>query len=125
MSRLVKFLGLLLLLALLTWFAAHNNHKVSIFYFEDKPLPLLGHDLGADGSRQARPLPVYLLVLGCIFIGGLLAGILLIGPQLKLIRDNQELRRKMAQQREELDVLRRIPIGQTEEEAQEKEPEPG
>ena len=116
MARLVKVLCFLLVLAVLAWFAAQNTHRVSIHYFEGKPLPLLGHERAPDGSRQARPMPVYLLVLGCVFFGCVLAGILLVGPQLSLVRDNQELRRKIAEQREELDFLRRIPIGQTEEE---------
>ncbi|MCD6327088.1 DUF1049 domain-containing protein, partial [bacterium] len=115
MSRLVKLLCLLVFVAILAWFAAQNNHKVSIHYYENKPLALLGHERGPDGSRIARPMPVYLLVLGCVFVGGLIGGLLLIGPQLKVIRENQALEQKIAEQREELDVLRKIPIGQADE----------
>jgi len=116
MGRLVKILAFIILLGVLTWIAAQNSHTVTINYYKEKPIPLLGYDVGPDGVRQARPLPVYLLVLGCIFVGGLLAGILLMFPQFRLGSENQELRRKIAEQREELDVLRKIPIGQSEEE---------
>ena len=116
MGRLVKVLGFIVLLGLLTWIAAQNSHTVSINYFKDNQIPLLGSEMGPQGGTQARPLPVWLLVLGCIFAGGLMAGLFLMGPQFRLGRENQELRRKMAEQREELDVLRRIPIGQGEEE---------
>lgn len=116
MSRLAKILCFVVVLTILAWFAAQNMHKVAINYFEGKPIPLLGHERAQDGSRQARPIPVYLLVLGCIFIGCLVGGLALLGPQLRLVRENQELKRKIGEQREELDVLRRIPIGQAEEE---------
>ncbi len=115
MGRLVKILGFIILLGVLTWIAAQNSHTAPINYFKDRPIPLLGYGVGPQGGMQARPLPVYLLVLGCIFIGGLMAGLFLMGPQFRLVRENQELRRKMAEQREELDVLRKIPIGQGEE----------
>jgi uncharacterized integral membrane protein len=115
MGRLVKILSVIILLGVLTWMAAQNSHTVPINYFKDRPIPLLGYEVGPQGAKQVRPLPVYLLVLGCIFIGGLLAGLFLMGPQIRLVRENQELRRKMAEQREELDVLRKIPIGQREE----------
>jgi len=115
MGRLVKILGFIILLGVLTWIAAQNSHTVPINYFKDKPIPLLGYEAGPQGGAQARPLPVYLLVLGCVFAGGLLAGLFLMGPQFRLVRENQQLRRKIAEQREELDVLRKIPIGQSEE----------
>ncbi|RLC44975.1 MAG: hypothetical protein DRH70_08310 [Candidatus Coatesbacteria bacterium] len=124
MGRLIKILAFIVLLGVLTWIAAQNSHTVTINYYKDKAIPLLGYDVGPDGVRHARPVPVYLLVLGCIFIGGLLAGILLMVPQFKLARENQELRRKIAEQREELDVLRKIPIGQSEEEGGLTEPIP-
>ncbi|MBN1594123.1 MAG: LapA family protein [Candidatus Coatesbacteria bacterium] len=116
MGRLFKVLGFIILLGVLTWIAAQNSHEVTINYFKDKPIPLLGHEKSPDGGTQARPLPVYLLVLGCGFFGALIAGLFLMGPQVRIIRENQELKRKIAEQREELDVLRSIPIGQGEEE---------
>ena len=124
MGRLVKVLSFIILLGVLTWMAAQNSHTVPINYFKGRPIPLLGYEVGPQGERQVRPLPVYLLVLGCIFIGGLLAGLFLIGPQIRLVRENQELRRKMAEQREELDVLRKIPIGGQSEEDEETSMEP-
>jgi len=115
MGRLVKILGFIILLGALTWIAAQNSHTAPINYFKDRAIPLLGYEAGPQGEMQARPLPVYLLVLGCVFAGLLLAGLFLMGPQFRLVRENQQLRRKIAEQREELDVLRKIPIGQSEE----------
>lgn len=124
MGRLVKLLSFIILVGVVTWMAAQNSHRVPINYFKGRPIPLLGYEVGPQGERQVRPVPVYLLVLGCIFIGGLLAGLLLMGPQVRLVRENQELRRKMAEQREELDVLRKIPIGSQNEEDKEPSMEP-
>jgi len=124
MGRLVKILSFIILLGVLTWMAEQNRQEVPINYFKGRPIPLLGYEVGPQGGKQVRPLPVFLLVLGCVFIGGLLAGLFLIGPQLRLVRENQELRRKMAEQREELDVLRKIPIGGQSEEDEETSMEP-
>jgi len=124
MGRLVKVLSFIILVGVLTWMAAQNSHTVPINYFKGRPIPLLGYEVGPQGGKQVRPLPVYLLVLGCIFIGGLLAGLFLMGPQIRLVRENQELRRKMAEQKEELDVLRKIPIGGQSEEDEETSMEP-
>ena len=124
MGRLAKFLGLLIIIAILAWFASQNSHRVPIYVFRGRPLPILGYETGQDGARHARPVPVYLLIVSCLFLGALIAGLILIGPQLRLIRENRELRRKITEQRAELDVLRKMPIGEAQQDEQ-QESSPG